>query len=565
MTGGPATNGATVLLGAYDAKRCARRVHNEWDPTVPKGEWVLPAPIQLRVEAGLVHEQDVLGRLRAALGPDRYVDVSAADGRTAAVEATVAAMRSGAEVVIGGWLPDDVDGGRKGRPDLLVRVGAGYVPGEVKAHLMTRAARKGALTWSGPAAPAVTGVLAGRAMRVSQRADDFLQLAHYWRMLQACGHAADSACGFVIGTDALPEIDPSGMVLVWHDLDRPAFTTYSRSRGSARRSALERYDHEHDFRVRVAGVAAARTGGADDPEPLVVPVFTDECTSCPWLDLCLTDAPDAASAQITSGTLSRREWLVLDRLGHASLASLASLDPTDEAFLADYLPEVTHLPDAPDRLAGVVRRARMIRDGVEMERIGTGPIPVPRAEVEVDFDLEWGVDQRVYLWGALVHHGGSSQYRPIVSWEVVDEAGERALAGQFVAWLRELLAEARSRGERVLVYHYSPVEATQLKRVLGTTAVADLLPLFVDLHKLVSAHYFGAHGLGIKRVAPAFGFHWRDDDPGGLQSQLWLEEARADGADGARARRRLLDYNEDDVRATAAVRTGLSQSPSTHR
>ena len=60
-------------------------------------------------------------------------------------------------------------------------------------------------------------------------------------------------------------------------------------------------------------------------------------------------------------------------------------------------------------------------------------------------------------------------------------------------------------------------------------------------------------------MAPAFGFNWRDEDPGGLQSQLWLIEARGaeDEMTRSAARRRILAYNEDDVRATHAIRNGF--------
>ena len=92
--------------------------------------------------------------------------------------------------------------------------------------------------------------------------------------------------------------------------------------------------------------------------------------------------------------------------------------------------------------------------------------------------------------------------------------------------------------------------------------MADLLPLFVDLLPLLRTNFMGVHGLGIKKVAPAFGFHWRDDDPGGLQSQGWLIDARSAADESVRlaARERLLRYNEDDVAATAAIRDGLRRS-----
>ena len=52
-------------------------------------------------------------------------------------------------------------------------------------------------------------------------------------------------------------------------------------------------------------------------------------------------------------------------------------------------------------------------------------------------------------------------------------------------------------------------------------------------------------------IAPLCGFDWRDDDPGGAQSELWY----VDLLNGAESRRsRLLEYNEDDVAAQLAIR-----------
>jgi predicted RecB family nuclease len=84
---------------------------------------------------------------------------------------------------------------------------------------------------------------------------------------------------------------------------------------------------------------------------------------------------------------------------------------------------------------------------------------------------------------------------------------------------------------------------------------------FVDLFGIVRKHFFGTSGLGLKVVATrGAGFAWRDADPGGLNSLQWFADAISPTAgepDRASARRRILEYNEDDVRATAAVRTWL--------
>jgi predicted RecB family nuclease len=77
----------------------------------------------------------------------------------------------------------------------------------------------------------------------------------------------------------------------------------------------------------------------------------------------------------------------------------------------------------------------------------------------------------------------------------------------------------------------------------------------------VRDNFVGVDGLGLKIVASrGAGFHWRDEEPGGLNSQSWFNEAIDGATDDARAaaRTRVLDYNEDDVRATLAVRRWLT-------
>ncbi len=546
-----------ILLTGYDAKRCARRVHNEWDPTIEQVEWEVPPDLQMRFRAGIEFEAAVFGELAAGPEPAAYVDLSDVRGKEALIEATVSALDDDTTVILGGWLPDDVEGGRTGRPDILLRVGPGvYVPGDVKSHQVTSRRKRGLLTYSLMSEPGTTLEVAGLAAQTTTRFDDYLQLAHYWRILEAIGRAPDWApTGFIIGTDQLTDFALPDRILTWMDLSAPLFATFSRSRGAARRSALERYDHEQGFRLKVA--AAAAEGAA----ALVQPIFTVECDSCPWYEFCrdLTGV-DTASNRIRAGRLSVREWHALAALGVVSIDDLADLDLDDEAFRASYLPEVAHLKDPWGRLTVAVRRAGMTRDGVLLERDTVGPIALPRADVEIDFDIEWDPEDRVYLWGALVNRPGADpEYHPVVSWQELDDAEAVRLAAEFADWLRGQMAVAEAAGQTLLVYHYSHPEPTYLRRLLGEEAVADLVERFVDLLPIVREHFFGLHGLGIKKVAPVFGFAWRDEDPGGLQSQLWLAEARAatDEAVSQAGRQRILDYNEDDVRATRAIREGL--------
>ena len=307
-------------------------------------------------------------------------------------------------------------------------------------------------------------------------------------------------------------------------------------------------------------MAQARTGAADDPTPLVVPVWQPECTSCPWAAVCREQlGEDAAAPAFKTGQLDVREWLALRDLGVETLASLAALDPCDHDLLEAYLPQVSHQPKPAERLESAVERAGLLRDGITMKRTTSGPLGVPEADVEIDFDIEWDANQRVYLWGFRVEAGGAHYYKAFTRWTALDEASERELADEMASWLRQQLQSASDDGLSVRVFHYTPAETTHLKRVLGKDNISDILDATSDLFPLLRENFFGVRGLGIKEVAPAFGFHWRDTDPGGLQSQGWVVAAfqPEDSDDRGRARNRLLAYNEDDVTATAVIRTGL--------
>jgi len=255
----------------------------------------------------------------------------------------------------------------------------------------------------------------------------------------------------------------------------------------------------------------------------------------------------------------------LRRRGVSTVRELARADLV--ALLAEYLPRTAHRPGAEDRLRRAFRRAQLMDAGIELERQTEGPLDLPRHELEIDIDLETSADDRVYLWGFRVddpRRGGAPVYHEFSSFTALDDAGERALAASALTWLRETTA-----GRDAAVYHYSDYETLRIARLvphLGEDLAAWAGPFvtdaFVDLFAVVKRHFFGANGLGLKVVASAVtGFAWRDEDPGGLNSQRWFAEAIGDEDPRVRelARVRVLEYNEDDVRATWHLRRWLRE------
>ena len=83
---------------------------------------------------------------------------------------------------------------------------------------------------------------------------------------------------------------------------------------------------------------------------------------------------------------------------------------------------------------------------------------------------------------------------------------------------------------------------------------------WVDIYAVVDEWFLCAHGKGLKRIAPAAGFAWRDPEAGGENSMRWYRDAV--GLDGAppdpAQRQRLLEYNADDVAATHALRVWMT-------
>ena len=78
---------------------------------------------------------------------------------------------------------------------------------------------------------------------------------------------------------------------------------------------------------------------------------------------------------------------------------------------------------------------------------------------------------------------------------------------------------------------------------------------WVDVFAHARRHLVGTDGLGLKVLAPVAGFHWEDEDMDGERSIALRRAARLGDA---AARDMLLRYNEDDCRATRAVRNFLT-------
>ncbi|MDC3402440.1 ribonuclease H-like domain-containing protein [bacterium] len=615
-----------ALHGAYVARQCPVRVFRDRDPFESARPAEPDPALQALFDEGSEFETRVVDMLADIHGDDLVrIATRDADSPRARVEATSTAMQQGAGFIGGALLEHDIAGRRLSEVDLLMRLPDDnvdpstpkYWPIDIKHHRATKRLDK-------PAQADQTKMVVNLDLSSSNGGfipkrleGDCVQLAHYYRHLQALGYAEPSG-------DADPiwaGIIDSRMLLVWFDLNAPAHATitpqviddtmefHTRS-GKNSRSALERYDFEFAFRLDIADNADARTA-ATEKRP-VLPVKIKECERCPWQEPCDTELRDRDDVSLVAG-VNYPEWKLHRHMGNPTTQQLAGLDTETAQAMAvhgkklidahawaqtvppdtpssgvinddvaaefptagqlQHLCEQTlayhHTPINPAALCRQIENARSVQ--------ASGPIirqhvEIPRGDIEIDFDLECTVNPaQVYLWGALVTHNvadwpePSGTYTSFANWEPMTEESEAQLVADLWGWLQQQIARAEQQQLTIKIYGYNlaTTETSHLRRITATGAApglpsADELTEFtdhdryVDLLPCMKRKWISNDGHGLKVMAPAHGFNWSDDDPSGLNSINWYNEAVYGSSH--ELIQRILDYNHDDCRATLALR-----------
>ena len=134
---------------------------------------------------------------------------------------------------------------------------------------------------------------------------------------------------------------------------------------------------------------------------------------------------------------------------------------------------------------------------------------------------------------------------------------EQAMWIDFLSWLRYLPAEYK-------VYHYAHYEKTALKKLSEKYKNSDELhsfqELLIDLKKSVDKSViFPLYFYSIKDIAKSsfVNFKWRHAKAGGGQSIFWYEQWLE--TKDRQTLQDIIDYNEDDVRATEHLHLWINQ------
>lgn len=603
--------------GAYLAKRCPEAV--QLDVLRPVEPLPTSEFMTMLAEAGIAFEKAVFDSLRSSV--KGAVDVDRQMDRDRREEFTAEAIRDGVPLVIGGRLPIDVAGNRVGEPDLLVRVGErpkvngrwAYVTVDVKHHIVLDGPQE--LEENAASLLMIAPWVETGGADTSQSArciyGDLVQLAHYQRLLEAFGHEAEEGrWGGIIG---------AGQQLAWYDLDVPRWepSEYLKEGPAGPLSTMESYDS--DFAHRLAVIDATLAHQLDPTVPLLAePVLVSACPECGWRVWCYPQLEKAADLSLLPGVSLRKRRLHHER-GVTDLHELAGLDDRTARLLAAGvdLADLIGRADAMDpgvSIAEIIPRRRrqiavLAKEGVHAaadldellgqtllyddSRIGDLPgqidlararlglhpacrrrgvnrLDVPRGDIEIDVDME-NVEQGTYLWGVLFteRYLGSPpvvEYRPFVSWDPSTSRGELDAFARFWDWLRDQRATAAASARSLRAYCYSKAaENGQMRRIAACLGLEDEVEAFttsdqwIDLYAVFRDQLLTGTTIGLKTVAHLAGFRWRGEDIGGGQAMVRYAEAigNSDVAVQTAARRWILEYNEDDVRATATLREWL--------
>ena len=484
------------------------------------------------------------------------------------VEDTEALMASGAEVILRPRLRDDIVGKRRANVNILVRVGREnekfiYAPVLVKNNeiievAVTRRILEGSLLKLQPSEATYTDGVGPRSNQTVQR--NGIVLAHATRVLQSLGHGdANARVGMI----------DRNQRLWWFELNASDYPRFN----------LSAYEEFYQQRLNVLNGHEKWLAGKE--EFPTKPFWHRECLDCEFASHC-----EPALQEIDDVSLTRfskvEEQLALHELGIDTREQLARLDPqrarqakTKVLNPTEQYPVEDYLGKSVEKLDDLIYRARAHVRGSYLRIVDSDKLSCTTADVEVDVDME-SYDDATYLWGASVTlnshvEGIDAGYRAFVEWGELTEDAESKIFQEFWEWFSDIREKCAKQGKTVAGYcFWAQAEDGAMNRAVenplpGGPTSADLQSFrsqkpsqWIDMHDIAKQQIQTEGPLGLKQLAVAAGFKWRDENPSGEASMLWYEVAVKDTQEGHASRKRLLEYNEDDCRATKALRDWLN-------
>jgi predicted RecB family nuclease len=276
------------------------------------------------------------------------------------------------------------------------------------------------------------------------------------------------------------------------------------------------------------------------------PFLKSSCKRTPWYSLCLSETQGCNDVSLIY-KMSQADQRRLYGIGIRTVDDMAKSDVNDLQ---------SKLEDWPfDKLVRFNNQAKVL-SSTEPMILKKGDFP--EVENEIYFDIESDPMRDIdYLLGYLVKNKkGEVKYNYFLANGKEDE---EKIWKKFLDFLAGL--------ENFVIYHYAFYERTVFDRLaLRYGAPLVLVDKFkdntIDLHsKLVESAVLPLYFYSLKDVAGYLGYKWDDPGAGGAESVVWYNDWLEKHDDAIM--KKILKYNEDDVRATFLIKEWLqSQKPS---
>lgn len=479
----------------YDLVVCPHRPTQDLFEDPARRDKVSPF-IQLLWERGTCFEQEVMSSVR-----EPVLDLSsfASDEKE---QRTKAAMEQRVPLIYGGRIHvNDL----LGEPDLLRLEGVGYIPGDIKSG---------------------SGREGGDEEDHRLKTRYAVQLALYVDVLEQLRRSSGRR-GFI-----------------WDIHHEEVAYDFMIPQGPRNPQTL--WEEYQNCLTQIRSILALKGGTR--------PAYGSVCKNCHWYSACLKEvqATDDLTLIPELGR-SRRESLL------THVRTVTELSKSDIGLFIQG--KKTVFPSVgPSMLAKFYRRACLLREPNPQPQL-LEPIILPTAPIELFFDIETDpLRDRCYLHGFVERRNRENSSERFVAFFAdtpTEEAEEQAFADAW-AYVQSV--------QPCVTYYYSKYERTfwrKLRARYPHVCTEIELEAFFDPNRTIDLYNdivknktdWPTLDYSIKTLAKYLGFKWRDSHPSGAASIEWFYRW-VETKDSA-VKQRILEYNEDDCRATRVLLDGL--------
>lgn len=275
------------------------------------------------------------------------------------------------------------------------------------------------------------------------------------------------------------------------------------------------------------------------------PFLKSGCKHTPWYSLCVSETEGCNDVSLVY-RLSQADQRRFYDLGIRTVFDLANADVNELRM---------KLEDWPfDKLVRLNNQAKVL---VSKEPVIIKKAEFPEVKNEIYFDIESDPTRDIdYLLGFLVKNTEKKNAEPEYNYFLArDKSEEPVMWRKFLDFLAGL--------DDFVIYHYAFYERQVFDRLaLKYGAPESLISKFrentIDMHlKLVESAILPLYFYSLKDAAKYLGYKWDDPEAGGAESVVWYTDW-IDKKDDT-ILKKILRYNEDDVRATLLIKEWLSE------